>query len=78
MPIREFKCPKGHITERILNGEEDAKTKVVLCAHTISATRRIKCEEPAKRVDLSQTAPPVLLAGCGGFYKPTRREPNAG
>lgn len=73
MPIREFVCRRKHVTERILTGKADETVQKIECPHVMSSVKKITCGEMAHRRDVSQTAPPVLMAGCGGFYKPTRR-----
>ena len=42
MPIREFECIKGHITERILFGKKDQTLKQTVCD---------TCQRPAARKD---------------------------
>lgn len=74
MPIREFICPRKHRTEKILTGVDDERTKKIECPHIVSPIKNITCGETAKRIELSQTAPPVLMPGSGGFYKPSVRE----
>jgi hypothetical protein len=65
IPIREFKCIMGHVTEEILFGQLDEVQTVVLCP---------RCGEFAKRQDVSRPGAPILKEGNGGFYKPSREE----
>jgi hypothetical protein len=74
MPIREFVCHRKHVTEKILSATEDQRVKKIVCPHVMSSVKKIKCGEPATRIELSQTAPPILVAGSGGFHKPSVRE----
>jgi hypothetical protein len=82
MPIREFKCELGHITEKILQGEEDHNTKMVLCEYSgitelcgpgcELASEQHKCYLEATRVDLpSSSSFRLSPGGSGGFYKPS-------
>jgi hypothetical protein len=70
MPIREFKCPDGHVTERILHGESDKTLNEIECEQVLGRTTRHFCGKPAKRIEISTTGTPRLKAGCGGFYSP--------
>jgi hypothetical protein len=62
MPLIEFKCASGHLTERlILSASEAEKAKSIKC----------ECGATAKRVEFSLTGAPAFVEGSGGFYKPT-------
>jgi hypothetical protein len=65
MPIREFKCPKGHVTEKILFGAEDKAVLVIMCGKNSR-----ECGLQARRVDFSRTGAPQFYGE--GFYAPTR------
>lgn len=60
MPLREFKCSEGHITEEILDVNNE-------CPHT----RCILCGRVADRIDLSSSSFRLSPGGSGGFYKPS-------
>jgi Zn ribbon nucleic-acid-binding protein len=64
-PIREFECPDGHITEKILFGQSDEIQIVCECT---------ECGKFAKRQDISRPGAPILKEGSGGFYRPSREE----
>ena len=66
MPIIEFKCPDGHVTEQILPMEND-HIKYLICAHPDTLAPQFECNTVARRVEFSQTAPPILIGQ--GFYK---------
>lgn len=59
MPLREFQCARGHVTERILMGKADKQTKLIPC----------DCGEQAKRIEISRPSEPKLIGA--GFYKPS-------
>lgn len=46
MPLREFKCSSGHVQERLLFGNNDAKTMSVRCSECGLAARRIEISLP--------------------------------
>ncbi len=48
MPIREFRCPAGHVTEHVLFGESDRTITSVACVER-------RCRHLAQRVDFSRT-----------------------
>ncbi len=66
MPLYEYQCPKGHVTEQIRTLAEFTES--------IDCPRCSKARIPAKTtavLKMSKTGTPILKAGrCGGFYKP--------
>lgn len=61
--IREFRCPAGHLTESIfLTSARDAVTDSIECR---------TCGKSAIKLIFSVVANPNLVAGVGGFYKPS-------
>lgn len=60
IPILEFTCPAGHVSERLIISQSVAE-------HTVS-TKCSTCGATAER-SISKPAPPILVAGSGGFYK---------
>jgi hypothetical protein len=60
--LREFRCSAGHVVEKILTSSQDAKTHSVKC---------YTCGKSAKKIDFSTPGGPILVAGIGGFYKPS-------
>lgn len=72
MPIREFKCSAGHVTEKILNGEADRTTEGISCGELVIYTDvHLPCRLYAERVKWSRVAPAQFIEGNGGFYSPT-------
>ena len=68
MPLLEYKCNAGHLTERaVVAGSVDAKKEEIPCPACLNNGKF----ESAFLI-FSRTAPPILKAGIGGFYKPTR------
>ena len=62
MPLREYRCPHGHVTERILTHAQDEQTPSVPCSN---------CSAEAERVEISLTGVTIFAPGCGGFHKPS-------
>lgn len=78
MPLREFICDDGHVTEKILNGEADRTTTAISCPETMEFYTEydeepltMTCGAYAKRVEFSTPAPAQFVEGSGGFYKPS-------
>jgi hypothetical protein len=73
MPVFEYVCREGHVTERLCTSLAKSP-KTVTCSECLQADgqRRAAC-----RVEFSKTAPPQLKAGNGGFYKPAIPDPPA-
>lgn len=70
MPIREFQCSAGHLTEKILHGALDERTGAILCPHIVDEQ---PCNREALRLHIpTRTGAPQFVAGCGGFYSPSR------
>jgi putative FmdB family regulatory protein len=59
MPLYEYKCPKGHVSEDVQSFKDSDKP--ITCK---------TCGAKAERI-ISLTGQPKFVAGCGGFYKPT-------
>jgi predicted nucleic acid-binding Zn ribbon protein len=59
MAIHVYQCPNGHVEEVIERAVDE---------------HRRQCKECHRFMKLSVglTAPPILKAGSGGFYKPSR------
>lgn len=67
MPLREFKCKLGHVTERLLTRAEYDVCNSIRCPKCAICPRGL-----AYRVDVSRTGTPVLKEGIGGFERPSR------
>ncbi len=79
MPIFEYRCEEGHITEQLfLNREEGEATQVITCeqlqflpkvddAAFLDAVPT--CNKPAERIISSTVA--HFVEGIGGFHKPS-------
>jgi hypothetical protein len=65
MPVTEFQCTAGHVTERI----------TLSIAQSERMGDKVKCEKCNRtaRRKMSQTAKPILVGD--GFSNPTVREP---
>lgn len=64
MPLIEFKCENGHVTEQLLSRSDADTRNGIWCP---------KCQlARARRVDFSHTGSPILKRGVGGFHKPSR------
>jgi hypothetical protein len=68
MPLLEFKCDKGHITERAVALRSPEAKKEEICCPACLKEGKVE----SAFLIFSRTAPPVFVEGCGGFYKPTR------
>lgn len=54
MPLREFRCSEGHVTEKFLQGEADVNTRLISCEHTGEGLAGgSQCLLPADRMDIS-------------------------
>jgi len=62
VPLREFICENGHVNTVLLYGDADRNTQEIECGLN-------QCILMARRVEVSVTAPPKFVEGCGGFYK---------
>lgn len=75
MPLLEYKCSLGHVTERLFLSSAEAEksvNQITRCKHIKGKER---CGFIAHRVTVSQTGAPILKSGgAGGFYSPTRPE----
>lgn len=74
MPLHEYKCPAGHLTERLVSvRDKDEPKETIQCEHTVKnddVTPR--CGLIAERL-APRTGTPILKpGGVGGFYKPSR------
>lgn len=63
MPIREFQCAKGHITEVITRNEEQDSMTWILCK---------VCGELSDRLEFSVPGQGIFYGA--GFYKESVRE----
>jgi hypothetical protein len=68
MPIREFKCPNGHITERLFLTFKDDEISEDLERQGIRIQLCHTCAQTATRVEWSVPQPALLYGE--GFYKP--------
>lgn len=79
MPIYEYLCEEGHRTEEVRSLSEF--TEVIACPECRKQKIAAKTDGRVRKAKLvpSMTGTPILKAGRGGFYKPTRpeRDPNA-
>lgn len=67
MPIREFKCEKGHVTERLLFGRFEL-VKSIPCEYC-AAEGEIKA---ADLIEISKTSFRLMPGGAGGFHAPSK------
>lgn len=72
MPVYEYECKNGHRVERILSFSEFKET--VVCEKCTEQQRdEVGPYRPVRaRLVPSRTGKPILKAGVGGFYSPTR------
>src|SRR6266404_9181223 len=73
-PIHEFKCPEGHVTEKVFLSFKDAeKAKKIICptCHTRALNEPCYWEYYAIRVDFSVPFPAHLLGNPEGWYRPS-------
>lgn len=61
MPLFEYKCPNGHVTEKLFLGEPDVDE--IACK---------ECGKTAQRVDISRTSFRLMPGGAGGFHAPSK------
>lgn len=61
MPLFEFKCPNGHITEKLFLGEPDEDNTEVSC-------KDCGC---TAQLTISRSSFRLMPGGSGGFYKPS-------
>lgn len=72
MPVYEYACKNGHRVERILPISEFTE-KVVCEKCTELQHKEVGPYRPVwARLVPSRTGTPILKAGKGGFYKPSR------
>lgn len=63
MPIFEYKCINGHMTERLILHTPDEQDESTKCNH---------CGAVATKVDVSRTSFRLMPGGSGGFYSPSK------
>jgi len=69
MPIHEFKCDSGHITERFFKTFEQAEgVDFVACDEFVNGRL---CNRPADRVIFSRTLEPMFYGNPDGYAKPS-------
>lgn len=68
MPVYTYQCPKGHKFDRVVQVSKEEPLETAPCEVG-------KCWSQFVIAELVQalTGKPILKAGIGGFYKPTRR-----
>jgi hypothetical protein len=72
MPIHEFKCPNGHVTEKLfLTFREAEGVTLIPCPKCIDIIRPCEWGYNAVRVDFSVPYPAHLLGNPDGYYKPS-------
>ena len=72
MPLYEFQCERGHVTEQIRSLSEF--TERIVCPECTRTKRGRKVSLRMATLKMSQTAPPKFVKGSGGFYAPTSTE----
>jgi hypothetical protein len=77
MPIHEFKCPAGHVTERVfLTFGAAEETEVIACEAevehgTLLIGGTTRCGTHAHKVEWSTPLPAMLLGNPAGYHKPS-------
>lgn len=62
MPIFEYKCSRGHITEKLALAKRDLELKTIPCT----------CGGTATKIDVSHSSFRLMPGGSGGFYSPSK------